>query len=161
MADSYGEIYNLPFNMSTFSRVWGVKTPDEARFIIERLPVRFIYDNNYFNDCFQSIPICGYTRMVENMLDGIEVRTGAEFKDVDRSRFARVIYTGPVDEYFDFSLGNLEWRTVRFEDELVEGVMFGGRLGTYRYYDMASCIAVALAAVLGIGVVLHGLRYQD
>lgn len=280
VADFHGEIYNLPFNMNTFSRMWGVKTPAEAKAVIEeqkaacalegepqnleeqalslvgrdifeklvkeytekqwgrsctelpasiikRLPVRFTYDNNYFNDRWQGIPIGGYTRMIARMLDGIEVRTGVEFKDMDRSLFERVVYTGPVDEYFDFSLGNLEWRTVRFEDELMEGVenwqgnavvnytshdepftriiehkhfefgrdidgnplpdtiisreyssawkpgdepyypvndernnelyaryrdlaqaedsvVFGGRLGAYRYYDMAPCIAAAL-----------------
>ncbi|MGN0072950.1 MAG: UDP-galactopyranose mutase [Coriobacteriales bacterium] len=171
----HGELYNLPFNMNTFSKMWGITTPAEARAIIEeqraqaaiqgepanleeqalslvgrdiftklvkeytekqwgrsctelpasiikRLPVRFTYDNNYFNDRYQGIPVGGYTAMVGRMLDGVEVRCGVDFKDVDRSAFGHVVYTGPVDEYFGFKLGNLEWRTVRFEEELLEGV---------------------------------------
>ena len=178
VANFHGTIYNLPFNMNTFAQMWGIRTPDEAREIIERqkaeaaidgepanleeqalsligrdifeklireytekqwgrpctelpasiikrLPVRYIYDNNYFNDRWQGIPMGGYTRMVERMLEGVEVRCGVEYKEFVAANpdiAARVVYTGPIDEYFDFSLGNLEWRTVRFETELLEGV---------------------------------------
>ena len=178
VANFHGAIYNLPFNMNTFAQMWGIRTPDEAREIIERqkaeaaidgepanleeqalsligrdifeklireytekqwgrpctelpasiikrLPVRYIYDNNYFNDRWQGIPMGGYTRMVERMLEGVEVRCGVEYKEFVAANpdiAARVVYTGPIDEYFDFSLGNLEWRTVRFETELLEGV---------------------------------------
>lgn len=170
----HDEIYNLPFNMNTFAKMWNVATPAQAREIIEkqkaeaaidgepknleeqalslvgkdifeklikeytekqwgrdckelpadiirRLPVRYTYDNNYFNHRFQGIPEGGYTAMVEKMLDGIEVKTGVSFSQADLSGFKHVIYTGPVDEYFDFRLGQLEWRSVRFETELLEG----------------------------------------
>ncbi len=178
VANFHGAIYNLPFNMNTFAQMWGIRTPDEAREIIERqkaeaaidgeprnleeqalsligrdifeklireytekqwgrpctelpasiikrLPVRYIYDNNYFNDRWQGIPMGGYTGMVERMLEGVEVRCGVEYKEFVAAHpgvAGRVVYTGPIDEYFDFSLGNLEWRTVRFETELLEGV---------------------------------------
>jgi UDP-galactopyranose mutase len=178
------ELYNLPFNMNTFSRMWGVVTPAEAKerineqiaalqikepanleeqalslvgtdvyeklvkgytekqwgrdcrdlpaFIIKRLPLRFTYDNNYFNDRYQGIPIGGYTRMVENVLRGIEIKTGVAYKDfvteqptengariTDRAGniYDRVVYTGMLDEYFDFCLGHLEYRSLRFETE--------------------------------------------
>lgn len=170
----HDEIYNLPFNMNTFAKMWNVATPAQAREIIEkqkaqaavegepenleeqalslvgkdifeklikeytekqwgrsckelpadiirRLPVRYTYDNNYFNHRFQGIPEGGYTAMVEKMLEGIEVKTGVSFSQADLSGFKHVIYTGPVDEYFDFRLGQLEWRSVRFETELLEG----------------------------------------
>lgn len=175
VAKFHDELYNLPFNMNTFSKMWGISTPAEAKAIIEaqkaecqlegepknleeqalsligkdvfnklireytekqwgksctelpasiikRLPVRYTYDNNYFNDCYQGIPMGGYTKMIASMLEGTEVRTGVEFKDIDRSIADKIVFTGPVDEYFDFKLGNLEWRTVRFETELLEGV---------------------------------------
>ena len=177
-----GELYNLPFNMNTFSKMWGVVTPDEARakiaeqieklhivnpcnleeqalslvgtdvyeklvkgytekqwgrdckelpaFIIKRLPLRFTYDNNYFNDRYQGIPIGGYTAMVEKMLEGIEVRTGITYREFAAERedgrgievvdsagntYRKVIYTGMIDEYFDYKLGHLEYRSLRFE----------------------------------------------
>ena len=179
-----GELYNLPFNMNTFSKMWGVVTPDEARakieeqigelritepknleeqalslvgtdvyeklvkgytekqwgrdckelpaFIIKRLPLRFTYDNNYFNDRYQGIPIGGYTAMVEKMLQGIEVRTGISYRefvtergtdhgvevvDKDGNTYNKVVYTGMLDEYFDYTLGHLEYRSLRFETE--------------------------------------------
>jgi UDP-galactopyranose mutase len=178
------ELYNLPFNMNTFSKMWGVVTPTEAKtrieeqiaalhieepanleeqalsqvgtdvyeklvkgytekqwgrdckdlpsFIIKRLPLRFTYDNNYFNDRYQGIPIGGYTRMVENVLRGIDIKLGVAYKDfvteqptendarfIDRAGniYDRVVYTGMLDEYFDFSLGHLEYRSLRFETE--------------------------------------------
>lgn len=170
----YGdELYNLPFNMNTFSKMWGIQTPEEAKkiideqkkdgfkenpenleeqaislvgkdiyeklikgytqkqwgrkctelpaFIIKRLPVRFTFDNNYFNDRYQGIPIGGYTKLVENMLSGTEVKLGTAYKDFIRKdkedTFDKVIYTGPVDEYFDYKLGTLEYRSLRFEEE--------------------------------------------
>lgn len=179
-----GELYNLPFNMNTFSRMWGVVTPAEAKariaeqigalqitdpqnleeqalslvgtdvyeklvkgytekqwgrdckelpaFIIKRLPLRFTYDNNYFNDRYQGIPVGGYTAMVEKMLQGIEVRTGVSYRefaveqetadgivvsDHAGNTYRKVVYTGMLDEYFDYSLGHLEYRSLRFETE--------------------------------------------
>ncbi|MDE6212193.1 MAG: UDP-galactopyranose mutase [Lachnospiraceae bacterium] len=284
------ELYNLPFNMNTFNRMWGVVTPAQAKakiaeqiadlgitepknleeqalslvgadvyeklvrgytekqwgrdckelpaFIIKRLPLRFTYDNNYFNDRYQGIPVGGYTIMVEKMLQGIEVLTGVSYCDfvtgqeenggrvTDREGniYEKVVYTGMIDEYFDFALGHLEYRSLRFETEVLtdcdnyqgnavvnytereipytrviehkhfefgtqpgtvitreypalwqEGeepyypindekndalfkqylelaktrpnVIFGGRLGQYRYYDMDKVIAQALEAV--------------
>ena len=169
------ELYNMPFNMNTFSKMWGVRTPAEARAIIEeqkaacavdepknleeqalslvgrdvyeklvkgytekqwgrdctelpasiikRLPVRFIYDNNYFNDRWQGIPIGGYTAMVERMLGDTEVLLDTEYRDfiAEHPGIAdRVIYCGPIDEYFDYRLGALEYRSLRFESERVE-----------------------------------------
>ena len=166
------ELYNLPFNMNTFSRMWGVRTPAEARakiaqqvaelnitdpqnleeqalslvgtdvytklvkgytekqwgrdckelpaFIIKRLPCRFTYDNNYFNDRFQGIPMGGYTAMVEKMLEGVEVRLNTDFADLMKAEpgIARtIVYTGCIDEYFDYKLGYLNYRSVRFETE--------------------------------------------
>lgn len=297
----YGEeLYNLPFNMNTFSRLWGIKTPDEAReiidrqradcqveepanleeqalslvgrdvyeklvkgytekqwgrdckelpaFIIRRLPVRFTYDNNYFSDRFQGIPSGGYTRIVEKLLEGTRVMLGCPFREficqtgagvpgrwavncsgemesVDGTdTFDKILYTGMIDEYFDYSLGELQYRSLRFEEEWLEdsdnfqgnavvnytersvpytriiehkhfafetcrgtvltreypadwkrgdepyypinddrnnamfegyrklaeqerNVLFGGRLGQYRYYDMDKVIAAALDMV--------------
>lgn len=181
MAVYKDEIYNLPFNMNTFSRLWGIKTPDEARerikeqidalsieepknleeqalslagrdvyeklikgytekqwgrscqelpaFIIKRVPLRFTYDNNYFTDIYQGIPIGGYTALVQKMLEGTEIRLNTGFKEFDRSQkeaarngddfisYDKVVYTGMVDEYFDYCLGNLEYRSLKFEKE--------------------------------------------
>lgn len=168
------ETYNLPFNMNTFSQMWGIRTPQEAKeiidrqvkelgikepknleeqalslvgtdvytklvkgytekqwgrdcrelpaFIIKRLPLRFVYDNNYFNDRYQGIPIGGYTAIVEKMLEGTEVRLNTDFlKPDNRSELSaladRIIYTGQIDQYFDYRLGVLEYRSVRFETE--------------------------------------------
>lgn len=178
------ELYNLPFNMNTFSRMWGIVTPQEAKqkiaeqiadlgitepknleeqalslvgrdvyeklvkgytekqwgrdcrelpaFIIKRLPLRFTFDNNYFNDRYQGIPVEGYTAMVEAMLRGVEVKTGTDYRDFvteeeqdgnilvrDRegNSYDRVVYTGMIDEYFEYSLGHLEYRSLRFETE--------------------------------------------
>ena len=163
------EIYNMPFNMNTFSKIWSdVITPDDAMrhineekkeikgepknleeqaislvgrtiyeklvkgytekqwnrdckdlpaFIIKRLPVRLTYDNNYFNDRYQGIPMGGYTLLVEKMLEGIEVKLNTDYlKDKEKynSMAKKVIYTGPIDEYFNYSLGELEWRSLKF-----------------------------------------------
>ena len=169
------ELYNLPFNMNTFSKMWGIKTPQEAKqridaqikdlnitnpsnleeqalslvgtdvyeklvkgytekqwgrdckdlpaFIIKRLPLRFTYDNNYFNDRYQGIPIGGYTAIVEKMLDGIEVILNTDYLD-NREYYNgiadKVVYTGQIDRYFNYSEGVLEYRMVRFEHELID-----------------------------------------
>ena len=276
VANYKGELYNLPFNMNTFNKMWGVITPAEAQakieeqkaaahvenpqnleeqaislvgtdiyeklikgytekqwgrpcdqlpaFIIKRLPVRLIYDNNYFNDKYQGIPVGGYTALVEKLLDGIEVRLGVDYL-ADREALSAlaktVVYTGPIDAYFGYKLGALEYRSVRFETEVLDmpnyqgnavvnytdtetpytriiehkhfefgtqpktvisreysaewkkgdepyypvndekngalyaaykqladaepGVLFGGRLGEYKYYDMDKVIEVVLS----------------
>ena len=194
VANYHGEMYNLPFNMNTFSKMWGIRTPEEAKakiaeqvaaegitepknleeqalslvgrdifeklvkeytekqwgrdckelpaFIIKRLPVRLIYDNNYFNDRYQGIPIGGYTKMVEKMLEGTEVRTGCEYKQLAAEQpdiAERIIYCGPIDEYYDYKLGNLEYRSLRFETELLEGVenWQGNAVVNYTSHDEA------------------------
>lgn len=175
------EIYNLPFNMNTFSKIWNdVFTPEDAMrhineerkeiigepknleeqaislvgrtiyeklikgytekqwnrdcknlppFIIKRLPVRFIYDNNYFNDKYQGVPIGGYTLLIERMLKGIEVRLNTDFfenKDELLSMADKVIYTGAIDEYFNYSLGHLEYRSLRFEEKIINKENYQG-----------------------------------
>ena len=191
------ELYNLPFNMNTFSKLWNIATPAEAKaiiekqkadlnisepknleeqalslvgtdvyeklikgytekqwgrdckdlpaFIIKRLPLRFIYDNNYFTDRYQGIPIGGYTGIIEKLLEGIPVRLGVDFKEFvkksgaklpgqnfaadsentengsDGDIFDKVLYTGMIDEYFDYCLGELQYRSLRFETEVLEG----------------------------------------
>ena len=194
VANFHGHMYNMPFNMNTFARMWDIRTPEEAKakieeqvaelgitepknleeqalslvgtdiyrtlvkeytekqwgrdckdlpaFIIKRLPVRFTYDNNYFNDRYQGIPIGGYTKMVERMLDGVEVRCGVEFKDLIAESpdiASRIIYTGPIDDYFDYQLGPLEYRYLRFETELLEGVenWQGNAVVNYTSHDEA------------------------
>lgn len=175
------ELYNLPFNMNTFSKMWNIKTPAQAKekiadqikksgimepknleeqaislvgtdvynklikgytekqwgrdckelpaFIIKRLPLRFTYNNNYFNDLYQGIPKGGYSKIVEKMLAGIEVRTGIEYKSYIKENaasgscadtFDKVLFTGMIDEYFDYKLGELEYRSLRFETEFLE-----------------------------------------
>lgn len=272
------ELYNLPFNMNTFSKMWGIKTPQEAKdiiakqiaelgitepknleeqalslagrdvyeklvkgytekqwgrdckelpaFIIKRLPLRFVYDNNYFNDRFQGIPMGGYTPIVEKMLEGSDVLLNTDYFDYRREHpdvAKKTVYTGMLDRYFDYRFGVLEYRSVRFEHELLEmdnyqgnavvnytereipytriiehkhfefgtqpvtvisreypsewkkgdepyypvndakneavvakykeaakqeeNVIFGGRLGEYRYYDMDKVVEAALQAV--------------
>lgn len=271
------ELYNLPFNMNTFSKMCGIKTPQEAKdiiakqikeldikepknleeqalslvgqdvyqklikgytekqwgrdckdlpsFIIKRLPLRFVYDNNYFNDRFQGIPIGGYTPIVEKMLEGCDVLLNTdyfEYRKTNPDIADKVVYTGMLDKYFEYKLGVLEYRSVRFEHERLdtdnyqgnavvnyterevpytriiehkhfefgtqpttviskeypsewklgdepyypvndkkneelangyrelaakeENVIFGGRLGEYRYYDMDKVIEAALQA---------------
>lgn len=176
IANYHGEIYNLPFNMNTFNKMWGVVTPEEAyakiqdqravigdrkpenleeqaislvgediynklikdytakqwgrdpkelpAFIIRRLPVRYTYDNNYFNDTFQGIPIGGYTAIVEKMLDqkNINVSLNVDFLE-DKSSYLkaydRIVYTGMIDQFFDYKLGVLEYRSLRFETSVL------------------------------------------
>lgn len=172
-----GELYNLPFNMNTFSKMWGVTTPAQAKakiaeqiaeagitepknleeqalslagrdvyeklikgytekqwgrdckdlpaFIIKRLPFRFTYDNNYFNDPYQGIPVGGYTAIVEKLLEGTKVQTGITYREFleankqkeDGDTWGKVLYTGMIDEFFDYQLGELEYRSLRFENE--------------------------------------------
>lgn len=182
VANYKGRLYNLPFNMNTFNKMWGVVTPKDAKeeierqraealnrmladgisnprnleeqalllvgrdiyetlikgytekqwgrkcvdlpaFIINRLPVRFVYDNNYFNDSYQGIPIGGYNKLIDGLLDGIEVKTGIDFF-VDREYWEsiakNIVFTGKIDEFYDYRYGKLDYRTVRFEQELLD-----------------------------------------
>ena len=108
---------------------WGRPCDQLPAFIIKRLPVRLTFDNNYFNALYQGIPIGGYTKMVANLLDGIEVQLGVDYleKKAEFDAMAeKVIYTGPIDAYFDFKLGYLEYRSVRFENELLDKPNFQG-----------------------------------
>lgn len=102
---------------------WGRPCTELPSFIIKRLPVRLTFDNNYFNALYQGIPIGGYTKMVENMLDGIEVRLGVDYlknrEELDKIA-KKVVYTGPIDAFFDYKLGTLEYRSVRFENEVLD-----------------------------------------
>lgn len=169
------EVYNLPFNMNTFSKLWGIFTPEEAKrkiqkelqdvkiehpknleeqaiklvgktiyeklvkgytekqwgkratelpaFIIQRLPVRFTYDNNYFNDLYQGIPIDGYTKIIEKMLSGIEVRLNYDYfehqKELENIA-EKIIFTGPIDQFYEYQYGELEYRSLRFENEILD-----------------------------------------
>ena len=108
---------------------WGRDCRELPAFIIRRLPVRFTYDNNYFNALYQGIPVGGYTKLVERLLEGIEVRLSEDYlakKDKYDSLAKRIVYTGPVDAYFSYRLGNLEYRSVRFESELLDIPNFQG-----------------------------------
>lgn len=182
VANYKGTLYNLPFNMNTFSKLWNdVITPEDAKKkiaaqssvlngktpqnleeqaislvgediyqklvkgytekqwgrdckelspdIIKRLPLRFVFDNNYFNDRYQGIPIGGYTKMVEKMLDGVEVLLNADYL-ANRGELDaiadRIIYTGTIDEFFNYEFGNLEYRTLRFETEKLNVANFQG-----------------------------------
>lgn len=175
------ELYNLPFNMNTFSQLWGIRRPQEVKekiasqiadlhiaepksleeqalslvgpdvyeklirgytekqwgrdckelpaFIIKRLPLRFTYDNNYFNDRYQGIPIGGYTQMVEKLLEDVDVMTDTDFFEYRKGhadQFKKVIYTGMIDEYFDYQFGHLQYRTVRFDTERIEEENYQG-----------------------------------
>ena len=102
---------------------WGRRATELPAFIIKRLPVRFTYDNNYFNDTYQGIPIGGYTGMVEKMLEGIDVRLGVDFfknREAFQAEAEKIVFTGMIDEYFDYSLGELEYRGLKFETELLD-----------------------------------------
>lgn len=178
VANYKGELYNLPFNMNTFYQMWGVKTPDEARkiiekqklacgltstpknleeqaisligtdiyeklikgytekqwgrratelpsFIIRRLPVRYTFDNNYFNHRYQGVPVDGYTEIFEKMLDSelIDVSLNTDFfedKKIFLDEFPRIVYTGMIDQFYDYKFGELEYRSVYFEKEIVK-----------------------------------------
>ena len=108
---------------------WGRDCRDLPTFIIKRLPVRYTYDNNYFNALYQGIPMGGYTRLIEKLLEGIEVRLGVDYlkHSSEYGQVAeRIVYTGPIDEFFDYKLGTLEYRSVRFENELLDKPSFQG-----------------------------------
>jgi UDP-galactopyranose mutase len=108
---------------------WGRECKELPAFIIKRLPVRLTFDNNYFNALYQGIPVGGYTKMVERMLVGVEVKLGVDYlsdKEYWDSQAKKIIYTGPIDEFFNFSLGNLEYRSVRFKTELLEQFNYQG-----------------------------------
>ena len=181
VANFNGEIYNLPFNMNTFNKLWGVVTPQEAAakieeqravlkgktpenleeqaislvgedvyyklikgytekqwgrsatdlppFIIKRLPVRLTFDNNYFNDRYQGIPIGGYNVIIENMLKDVEVELGVDFfanrQELEASA-EKVVFTGMIDQYFDYKHGELEYRSLRFEHEVLDEENYQG-----------------------------------
>lgn len=169
------ELYNLPFNMNTFSKLWNIRTPEEAKeiidkqraeygveepqnleeqalslagkdvyeklikeytekqwgrscgelpaFIIKRLPFRFIYDNNYFNDRYQGIPVGGYTKIVEKMLEGIDVKLNTDYFEFIKENpdiADKTLFTGMIDEFYGYKLGTLQYRTVRFETEVLD-----------------------------------------
>lgn len=108
---------------------WGRDCKDLPAFIIKRLPVRLTFDNNYFNALYQGIPVGGYTKMIENILDGIEVRLSEDYlenREKWNSMAKKVVYTGPIDAFFDYSLGTLEYRSVRFENEILDKPSFQG-----------------------------------
>ena len=108
---------------------WGRECKDLPAFIIKRLPVRFTFDNNYFNAFYQGIPVGGYTRMMEKMLAGIDVLLNTDYltdKSSWNEKAEKVIYTGPIDAYFNYSLGTLEYRSVRFETEVLDIPNFQG-----------------------------------
>lgn len=175
------ELYNMPFNMNTFNKLWGVITPKEAKnkieeekkkagiiepknleeqaislvgqtiyeklvkgytekqwgkkaeelpsFIIKRLPVRFTYDNNYFDDTYQGIPIGGYTKIIQKMLDGTEVKLNTDFFE-NREYFEdiadKIVFTGMIDKYYNYKYGELEYRSLRFETEILDEKNFQG-----------------------------------
>lgn len=184
IANYNGELYNLPFNMNTFSKMWNVRTPAEAMkiietqrkevktenpqnleqqaislvgrdiyeklikgytekqwgrkcdelppFIIKRLPVRFTFDNNYFNHPYQGIPIGGYTKMIKNMLEGIDVELNVDFlknKEKYTSLAKKILFTGAIDEYYDYCYGELEYRSLKFENEILNMSNFQGVAG--------------------------------
>ena len=186
------ELYNLPFNMNTFNKMWGVVTPEEAKakieaekkeanitepknleeqaislvgrtiyeklvkgytqkqwgrdckelpsFIIKRLPVRFIYDNNYFNDLYQGIPIGGYTKIIEKMLEGIEVKLNTDFFE-NREKFEniaeKIVFTGPIDEFYNYKFGELEYRSLKFETEIKDIENYqGNAVVNYTEYEV-------------------------
>ena len=108
---------------------WGRKCTELPAFIIKRLPVRFIHDNNYFNDKYQGIPIGGYNKLIDGLLDGVETKTNTDFfadRQYWESVADRIVYTGAIDEYFDYKLGKLEWRTVSFEEEILDTPNYQG-----------------------------------
>lgn len=181
IANYKGEIYNLPFNMNTFSKLWGITSPQQAQaiiqaqtgvasgreannleeqaiklvgtdvyeklikgytekqwgraccelpaFIIQRLPVRFTYNNNYFDDVYQGIPLGGYTQMIGKMLDGIDIKLGVDYFSSMREmrKLAdKLIFTGSIDAYYNYCFGMLEYRSLRFENEILDTVNYQG-----------------------------------
>lgn len=117
---------------------WGRKCTDLPPFIIKRLPVRFVYDNNYFNDSYQGVPIGGYNKLMEGLLEGVETKTGVDFIEereksksqfsILNSQFDKIVFTGKIDEYYDYKFGKLEYRTVRFETEVLDTPNYQGQV---------------------------------
>lgn len=108
---------------------WGRPCTELPSFIIKRLPVRFVFDNNYFNDAYQGIPIGGYNKLIEGMLEGVECKTDTDFfenREYLESIAEKIVYTGPIDEFYGFQFGRLEWRTVRFEQETLPMANYQG-----------------------------------
>ena len=115
---------------------WGRKCSELPAFIIKRLPVRLVFDNNYFNDAYQGIPIGGYNKLIEGLLEGVDTMTGVDFFkekknsnsqfSILNSQFDKIVYTGPIDEYFDFCYGKLDWRTVSFKTHIVDTPNYQG-----------------------------------
>lgn len=108
---------------------WGRKCTDLPAFIIKRLPVRFVYDNNYFNDKYQGIPIGGYNKLIEGLLEGVEVKTNTDFfenRSYWESIAEKIVFTGKIDEFYDYQFGKLEYRTVRFEEEIHDCANYQG-----------------------------------
>ena len=190
IANYNGEIYNMPFNMNTFSKLWNISTPKEAQeiieeqkrqyaveepknleeqaislvgkdiyeklvkgytekqwgreckdlpaFIIKRLPVRFTYNNNYFKDRYQGIPVNGYNEIVEKMLSGSDVELNVDYlkeKEKYDKMAEKVLFTGMIDEYFNYKLGTLEYRSLKFENEILEGVKNYQGVAVVNYTD--------------------------
>lgn len=122
------DIYNKLVKGYT-EKQWGRSCKELPAFIIRRLPVRFVFDNNYFNDLYQGIPIGGYNRLIKGLLDGIECRTDTDFfanRQYWQSIAEKVVYTGPIDEYYNYCFGRLDWRTVRFEQEVLSTPNYQG-----------------------------------
>jgi len=118
---------------------WGRKCTELPAFIIKRLPVRFIHDNNYFNDKYQGIPIGGYNKLIDGLLEGIETKVNTDFfenRTYWESVADKIVYTGAIDEYFDYKLGKLEWRTVSFEEEILDTPNYQGN-AVMNYTDAA------------------------
>ncbi len=186
------ELYNMPFNMNTFNKLWGVVTPKEAKekieeekkeagitkpknlqeqaislvgktiyeklvkgytekqwgkratelpsFIIKRLPVRFTYDNNYFNDIYQGIPIGGYTKIIQKMLKGIDVKLNCDFfenREELENMAQKIVFTGPIDKFYDYEFGELEYRSLKFETEILEEENYqGNAVVNYTEYEI-------------------------
>ena len=129
------DIYEILIKGYT-EKQWGRKCSELPAFIIKRLPVRFVHDNNYFNDRFQGIPMGGYNKLIDGMLEGVETMTGVDFIEerkksnsqfsILNSQFDKILYTGKLDEYYDYRFGKLEYRTVRFEEEILDTPNFQG-----------------------------------
>lgn len=122
------DIYNTLIKGYT-EKQWGRKCSELPAFIIKRLPIRFVHDNNYFNDKYQGIPIGGFNKLIDGLLEGIETRTNADFfeqRSYWESVADRIVYTGAIDEYFGYKLGKLEWRTVSFEEEVLDTPNYQG-----------------------------------
>lgn len=111
---------------------WGKPAKELPNFIIKRLPVRYTFDNNYFNDKYQGIPIGGYNKIIEKLLDGIELRLNVDYhldREYWNSLASKIVYTGPIDEFYDYRFGHLEYRSLKFESEILETENFQGNAG--------------------------------